>query len=172
MDMNANSDRQTPTGKRNSIRNQQVIAALNILEAEDSQMRTHLLDAAVAGAILARDPADRALRHEAAAAWQSLAETLSRHVAAEEEVTSPRAGLRQEFRSPVIKGVRERLARLRKLATAVASVDFDQAADAEVRRGARPLCAIAVDLDDLIDSDERQLFPFLQRSLFAHAARK
>ncbi len=170
--MNAISDRPTSADKRAATRNQRVMTALNILSAEDSHMRTHLLDAAVAGAILARDPADRALRHEAAAAWQELAATLSHHVATEEEVTSPRAGLQRNYLKPVIKGVRERLARMRGLATTVASVDFDRAGDAEVRRGARALCAIAVDLDDLIDSDERHLFPFLQRSLFAHAARK
>ncbi|HVA80513.1 MAG TPA: hypothetical protein VNF29_06275 [Candidatus Binataceae bacterium] len=133
-------------------------------------MRSHLLDAAVAGAILARDPADRALRHEAAQAWQSLAATLSHHVAAEEEMAARWVKSKREIPNRPIVGARERLARLRGLAATVSGVDFARAADADARRGARALCSLAMDLDDLIDSDERELFPLLQRSLFAHRA--
>ncbi|HUY27449.1 MAG TPA: hypothetical protein VMV27_08525 [Candidatus Binataceae bacterium] len=166
--MSAITNRQAPVGKRSASRDRQVIAALNFLEAEDFQMRSHLLDAAVAGAILARDPGDKALRHEATQAWQSLAATLSHHVAAEEAMAAKWVKSKSDTPKRVIVGARERLARLRGLAAAVSGVDFARAADSDVRRGARALCSLAMDLDDLIDSDERELFPLLQRSLFAH----
>lgn len=145
---------------------------LEAIETQNSQSVAPLLDAAVAGAILARDPGDRTLRREAALAWRWLEPALSDHVASEEEMTSRRVGSERVLPQPLLDGVRERLARLRLLATTVAGVDFDRAGDTEVRRGARALCAIAVDLDDLIDRDETQLLPILQRSLFTHVLPK
>jgi hypothetical protein len=87
-------------------------------------------------------------------------------------VTSSKVGLKRQLSQPIVKGVRERLTRLRALEATVVGIDFEHADDTQVRRGARALCAIAVDLDDLIDSDERHLFPFMQRSLFARPAGK
>lgn len=170
--MNTMTDRDDPAVHRRANHRSQAIAALSSLEAEDSQMRTHLLDAAVAGAILARDPADRSLRREAAREWKSLAATLLHHVTTEEAVTSLKVGLKRQLPRPLVKEVRERLGRLRALTLTVEGVDFEHADDAQVRRGARALCAIAVDLDDLIDSDERHLFPLMQRALFGHPERK
>jgi Hemerythrin HHE cation binding domain len=141
-------------------------AALSELGREDSELRDHLLDAAVAGATLARDPADRELRDEAALAWKALASGVAHHLASEDELVLPWAASQHAVRAELINRARDRHRKLQRLAKAVAAVSFEQGRNAEVKRAARALLQLAVHLDDLIDGEERELFPILRRSLF------
>jgi iron-sulfur cluster repair protein YtfE (RIC family) len=161
-----------PRGKRvASKRSAPTRAALSELGRLDSALREHLLDAAVAGATLARDPADRDLRRDAAQTWKALASGVARHLASENELVLPWAESQHSVPAGVMSRARERHRKLQRLAKTVAAVSFEKARDAEVRRAARALLQLAVHLDDLIDGEERELFPILQRSLFgAHRA--
>lgn len=141
-------------------------AALSELEREDSAIRDHLLDAAVAGATLARDPADPELRAEAARTWQALAAGVARHLASEDDLVLPYAASQHNVPPAVMNRARERQRKLRRLAKTVAAVEFESASTPAVKRAARALLRLAVHLDDLIDGEERELFPILQRSLF------
>jgi Hemerythrin HHE cation binding domain len=146
-------------------------AALSELGRQDAALRDHLLDAAVAGATLARDPADRELRREAAQTWKALASGVARHLASEDELVLPWAASQHSVPAEVMNRARERHRKLQSLAKTVAAVSFERGRDADVRRAARALLQLAVHLDDLIDGEERELFPILQRSLFgAHRA--
>jgi hypothetical protein len=140
-------------------------AALSELGRQDSALRDHLLDAAVAGATLARDPADRDLRREAALTWKALASGVAHHLASEDELVLPWAASQHAVPVKVMNRARERHRKLQHLAKTVAAVSFERARNPEVRRAARALLQLAVHLDDLIDGEERDLFPILQRSL-------
>src|SRR6266849_11125139 len=63
--------------------------ALARLSGEDSELGKHLLDAAVAGAIVARQPSDTILRAEAAEAWNSIKPVIVNHLARQEEIILP-----------------------------------------------------------------------------------
>jgi hemerythrin-like domain-containing protein len=145
----------------------QVRAALTELEGEDTAMQAHLLDAAVAGATLARDPGDRELRGEAERAWKALESVVSHHLTSEDDVLLPWAASQKAVSRGLVAKARERHRKLRRLAKTIASVSFQSGRDAEVKRAARALLSLAVHLDDLIDGEERVLFPVLQRTLFA-----
>ncbi len=60
--------------------------ALARLSGEDSELGKHLLDAAVAGAVVARQPSDTILRAEAAEAWNSIKPVIVNHLARQEEI--------------------------------------------------------------------------------------
>jgi iron-sulfur cluster repair protein YtfE (RIC family) len=140
-------------------------AALSELGRQDSALRDQLLDAAVAGATLARDPSDRELRHEAARAWKALASGVAHHLASEDDLVLPWAASQDTVPAQVMNRARERHRKLKSLAKTVAAVSFERARNPEVKRAARALLQLAVHLDDLIDGEERELFPILQRSL-------
>ncbi len=146
-------------------------AALSELGRQDSALRDQLLDAAVAGATLARDPSDRELRQEAAQTWTALASGVAHHLASEDDLVLPWAASQHTVPAQVMTRARERHRKLRSLAKTVAAVSFERARNPEVKRAARALLQLAVHLDDLIDGEERELFPLLQRSLSgAHRA--
>ena len=58
----------------------QVETAVARLSNEDSKLGEHLLNAAVAGAVIARQPADTILRAEAAEAWNSIKPVIDHHL--------------------------------------------------------------------------------------------
>src|SRR5438445_8446010 len=60
--------------------------ALARLSGEDSELSKHLLDAAVAGAVVARQPSDTILRAEAAEAWNSIKPVIVSHLARQEKI--------------------------------------------------------------------------------------
>ncbi len=143
-----------------------VETALARLSYEDSKLGERLLlDAAVAGAVVARQPSDTILRAEAAEAWNSIKLVIARHLASEEEVVLPWAKLRGDFPADLILRAHEQHLRLRHLAETVGAASFLTGTDEEVVRAGTALTAFAVCLDDLIDGEERDLFPMIQRSL-------
>jgi hypothetical protein len=140
-------------------------AVLSQLEREDATIGALLLDAAVAGAVVARHPSDTEFRREAERTWRTLEPLISHHLKSEEEEVLNWAE-DHNFPSEVIERARERHQKLRRLVRTVASIGFTQRPDAQVQKAGRALCALAVHLDDLVDGEERVLFPMLHRKLF------
>src|SRR5215469_13845194 len=66
-----------------------VEVVLTRLSHEDARLGERLLNAAVAGAVVARQPADTILRAEAAEAWNSIKPVIVHHLASEEDVVLP-----------------------------------------------------------------------------------
>ncbi len=147
-----------------------VEAALTNLSYEDSKLAKRLLDAAVAGAVVARHPSDAILRAEAAEAWNSIKPVIMHHLASEEEIVLPWAKLRENFPPDLILRAQEQHLRLRHLAEAVDAASFIAGTDEEVVKAGTALTAFAVCLDDLIDGEERDLFPRIERSLLAETS--
>jgi Hemerythrin HHE cation binding domain len=142
--------------------------ALARLSGEDSELSKHLLDAAVAGAVLARQPSDTVLRAEAAEAWNSIRPVIVNHLARQEEIILPWAKMRPDFPFDLILRAHEQHLRLRHLAETVDAASFIGGPDEEVVKAGTALTAFAVCLDDLIDGEARDLFPMVQRSLLAN----
>ena len=143
---------------------------LRRLSHEDAKLGALLLKAAVAGAVVARQPSDTMLRAEAAEAWNSMSQVIAHHLASEEEVIIPWAKLREDFPRDLIVRAREQHCRLRCLTDTIDRTSFITGSDTDVAVAGGALTALAVFLDDVIDSEERDLFPMLQRSLFAEGS--
>ena len=144
-----------------------VEAALIHLSSEDSKLGRRLLDAAVAGAVVARYPSDTLLRAEAAEAWNSIKPVIVHHLASEEEVVLPWAKMREDFPFDLILSAHEQHLRLRHLKESVDAASFIIGTNEEVIKAGTALTAFAVCFEDLIDGEERGLFPMVQRSLLA-----
>src|SRR6267154_1007258 len=144
--------------------------ALARLNSEDSELSKHLLDAAVAGAVVARQPSDTILRAEAAEAWNSIKPVIAHHLSSEEEIVLPWMKSQQNFPPDLILRTCEQHIRLRELARVVDAASFIMGSDEEVTKAGTALTAFAVCLDDLIDGEERDLFPMIQRSLFGETS--
>ena len=147
-----------------------VEAALERLSFEDSKLAARLLDAAVAGAVVARQPSDALLRAEAAEAWNSLKPVIARHLASEEEVILPWAKMREDFPFDLILSAHEQHLRLRHLTESVDAASFITGTDEEVVKAGTALTVFAVCLDDVIEGEERGLFPMIRRSLLAESS--
>ena len=141
--------------------------ALARLSNEDSKLGESMLNAAVAGAVVARQPADTILRAEAAEAWNSLGLVIVPHLASEEEIVLPWARMREDFPADLIMRTQEQHLRLRHLAATVDAASFITGTDEEVVKASSALTAFAAFLDDLIDAEERGLFPMIRRTLRA-----
>jgi Hemerythrin HHE cation binding domain len=146
-----------------------VEAALARLSLEDSKLGERLLNAAVAGAVVARQPADTILRAEAAEAWNSIKTVIAHHLTSEEDVVVPWMRSRRDFPPDLILRTCEQHLRLRELARTVDAASFITGTDEEVTKAGTALTAFAVCLDDLIDGEERDLFPMIQRCLFGES---
>jgi hypothetical protein len=142
-----------------------VEAALTRLSTEDSKLGERLINAAVAGAVVARQPADTILRAEAAEAWNSIKPVIAHHLSSEENIMLPWMRSRENFPNDLILRTCEQHQRLRALARTVDEASFITGTDEEVTKAGTALTAFAVCLDDLIDGEERDLFPMIQRSL-------
>jgi hypothetical protein len=149
---------------------ERVEATLSRLSNEDSKLGERLINAAVAGAVVARQPADMILRAEAAEAWNSIKPVIEHHLASEENIVLPWMKSRENFPHDLILRTCEQHLRLRELARVVDATSFITGSDEEVTKAGAALTAFAVCLDDLIDGEERDLFPMIQRSLFSGVA--
>jgi Hemerythrin HHE cation binding domain len=165
-------------GNRNSTRahrkitdaDAQVASTLTELEDEHARLRMSLLDTAVAGATLARDPSSPELREEAARAWSAMDSIISHHLLSEDDVVIPWAEHQGNVPPRLLQRARERHERLRRLAKTLKKASFATDSEADVARAGKALLAFAVHLDDLIDGEERELFPILHRSVFSAVA--
>jgi iron-sulfur cluster repair protein YtfE (RIC family) len=141
--------------------------ALSRLGSEDSKLGERLINAAVAGAVVARQPGDTILRAEAAEAWNSIKPVIAHHLKSEENIMLPWMRSRENFPADLILRTCEQHHRLRELALTVDATSFITGSNEEVAKAGTALTAFAVCLDDLIDGEERDLFPMIQRSLVA-----
>jgi response regulator of citrate/malate metabolism len=137
------------------------------LNREDSQLRSCLLDAALAGLRLARGPESPELRRDAARIWATIEPILSHHLEAEDSELLPWLDRQGGLSPEGGRKVHECHHRLRKLMGAIAKTDTDRLTDADMRDAGRALSGLAVYLDDAIDDEQRRLFPTIQRALFA-----
>jgi iron-sulfur cluster repair protein YtfE (RIC family) len=151
----------------NNVTTARVEAVVSRLTDEDLKLSERILNAAVVGAVVARQPADTILRAEAAEAWNSIKPVIVHHLDREEEIVVPWMESRGNFPPDLIVRAREQRMRLCNLARIVDSASFITGSDEEVTKAGTALTAFAVCLDDLIDGEERDLFPMIQRSLYA-----
>lgn len=137
------------------------------LNREDSRLRSYLLDAALAGLRLARNPESRELRSDAAQIWAVIEPILSHHLDAEDSQLLPWMDQQGRLSPEVGRKVRECHDRLRTLIGAIVNTGADHLTETEARDAGRALSGLAVYLDDAIDDEERRLFPTIRKALFA-----
>jgi hemerythrin-like domain-containing protein len=137
------------------------------LSAEDVKLSLPLLNAAVSGVILGFNPDDAQMRRLAAKSWKRLKPLLSRHLTSEDESVIPWAETQREFPRAKVEKFKKRHEELRSFVQTINSVDFETGERADVSRAGKALCRLAVRLDDLIEGEERELFPMLRRFLMA-----
>ena len=143
----------------------EVEAALARLGHEDLKLGERLLKAAVAGAVVARHPGDTVLRAEAAEAWNSMKQNFAHHMECQKDVVLPWLKSLENFPSDLILRADEQRKRVCDLARSVDAVSFITGSNEDVAKAGTALTAFAVCLDDLIDGEERDLFPMIQRCL-------
>jgi hypothetical protein len=148
----------------------QVEAVLARLSNEDTKLGERLVNAAVAGAVVARQPGDILLRAEAAEAWNSIRPVIANHLTCQKDIVLPWAESRKNFPPDLILRAREQRTRLCGLVKTIDAVSFITGTNEEVAQAGTALTAFAVCLDDLIDCEERDLFPMIQRSLFGESS--
>jgi hypothetical protein len=136
------------------------------LNREDSQLRSCLLDAALAGLRLTRNPESRELRRDATRIWAAIEPILSHHLEAEDSELLPWLDRRSRLSPEVGRKIRECHDKLRTLIGALAETGADHLTEAQARAAGRALSGLAVYLDDAIDDEERRLFPTIQKALF------
>lgn len=137
------------------------------LSREEYRLEMPLLDAAVAGVILGFKPSDRQMRIQAERCWAILRPQLNHHLLSEDETVLPWAELAGGLPDQVMDRVKRSHSEVRSLASKLNGVSFEKDRDKDVAVAGKALCALAVKLDDLIDSEEMRLLPALRRMLFA-----
>lgn len=141
------------------------------LNREDSQLRSRLLDAALAGLRLERNPESPELRRDAAQLWATLEPVLSHHLDAEEKELLPWLEGQGGLALAAGDKIRAYHDRLRKLVGTMANAGAARLTDAQAREIGLALKGLAVGLDDAIDDEERRLFPSIRKALFSVARR-
>jgi DNA-binding response OmpR family regulator len=136
------------------------------LNREDSKLRSRLLDAALAGLRLERNPESRELRRDAAQLWATTEPILSHHLDTEDNELLPWLKQHGSLSPEAGRKVRAYHDRLRTLIGAMANAGSDRLTEPQAREVGRALSGIAVSLDDAIDDEERRLFPTIRRALF------
>ena len=139
------------------------------LNREDSQLRSRLLDAALAGLRLTRSPESLELRRDAVQIWAAIEPVLSHHLSAEDKELLPWLDQQGGLSSEVGRKVRECHVKLRTLIGAIVNSGTERLTGAEARDVGRALSGLAMYLDDAIDNEECKLFPTIRRALFASA---
>ncbi len=137
------------------------------LNREDSELRSHLLDAALAGLQLTRHPESQEFRREATKVWGAIEPVLSHHLAAEDTVMMLAWLERYGRISPeMLSRIRECHQKLKQLAGAIETSHLQSVTEEAAVEVGRALCGLAVCLDDVIDSEEHRIFPAIHKALF------
>ncbi len=137
------------------------------LSREEYRLAMPLLDAAVAGVILGFKPSDREARVQAQRCWEILKPQLNQHLLSQDETVLPWAKGAGGLSSEVIDRIKKSHREMHSLIGKLIGVSFEEDPDKVVAAAGKALCALAVKLDDLIDSEEVRLLPALRRTLFA-----
>ncbi len=136
------------------------------LNREDSQLRSCLLDAAIAGLRLSRNPESPALRHDVAQIWGLMGPILSHHLEAEDSQVLPWLDKNQRISHETVLRIQRCHDRLHALISTIAKADPANLTSAQSRELGQALVTLAMTLDDAIDDEERRLYPALRRALF------
>jgi CheY-like chemotaxis protein len=136
------------------------------LNREGSQLRSRLLDAALAGLRLARNPESPELRRDAAQIWAAIQPILSHHLDAQDGQLLPWLVQQGRLSAEAGRKVREFHDRLRTLMGAMVDTGAERLTEAQARDAGQALSGLAVYLDDAIDNEECRLFPTIQKALF------
>jgi DNA-binding response OmpR family regulator len=136
------------------------------LNREGSLLRSRLLDAALAGLRLARNPESPELRRDAAQIWAAIQPTLSHHLDAQDGQLLPWLVQQGRLSAEAGRKVREFHGRLRTLMGAIADTGAGRLTEDQARDAGQALSGLAVYLDDAIDNEECRLFPTIQKALF------
>ena len=136
------------------------------LNREDSQLSSRLLDMALAGLRLERDPESLELRRDAAKLWVSIEPILSHHLDAEDKELLPWLEQQDARAADAGRKIRAYHDRLRTLIGAMANAGANRLNEVQAREVGRALSGLAVTLDDAIDDEERRLFPTIRKALF------
>ncbi|HKN15066.1 MAG TPA: hemerythrin domain-containing protein [Candidatus Binatus sp.] len=137
------------------------------LSREEHGLGIPLLDAAVAGVILGFKPSDREMRTQAQRCWETLKPRLNQHLLSEDETVLPWAEDAGGISPEAMDRIKRNHLEMRSLISKLVGVSFEEDPDKVVSVAGKALCALAVKLDDLIDSEEMRLLPALRRMLFA-----
>ncbi len=137
------------------------------LSREEYLLGMPLLDAAVAGVILGFKPSDREMRTQAQRCWELLKPRLNQHLLSEDETLLPWAEGEGGISAGVMDRIKKNHREIRALIGRLIGVSFEEDPDKVVSVAGKALCALAIKLDDLIDSEEMRLLPTLRRMLFA-----
>ena len=137
------------------------------LSREEYSLGMPLLDTAVAGVILGFKPTDREMRTQARRCWEILKPQLNQHLLSEDETVLPWAEGAGGLSAEVMNRIKKRHREMRSLIEKLIGVSFEGDPDKVVAVAGKPLCMLAVKLDDLIDIEEIRLLPALRRMLFA-----
>ena len=137
------------------------------LRREEYDLAMPLLDAAVAGVILGFKPSDRAMRTQAQRCWETLKPQLNQHLLSQDETVLPWARNAGGLSAEVVNRIKMSHREMRALIGKLTGVSFEEDPDKVVSVAGKALCALAVKLDDLIDSEEMRLLPALRKMLFA-----
>ncbi|MBV8135158.1 MAG: hemerythrin domain-containing protein [Deltaproteobacteria bacterium] len=160
------SDKQ-PGGQRSDQIEAGIARLYQELNREDSQLRSCLLDAAIAGLRLTRSPESLDLRRDAAQIWAVIEPILSHHLEAEDTKLIPWLNQRQPLSRETRRRIQRSHSRLRTLIAMIGQANADRLVTAHARDAGRALVNLVMDLDDAIDDEERRLFPALRKALFA-----
>ncbi len=136
------------------------------LNREGSLLRSRLLDAALAGLRLARNPESPELRRDAAQIWAAIQPTLSHHLDAQDGQLLPWLVQQGRLSAEAGRKVREFHDRLRTLMGAIVDTGAGRLTETQARDAGQALSGLAVYLDDAIDNEECRLFPTIQKALF------
>src|SRR3984957_9394741 len=137
------------------------------LSRQEYSLGIPLLDAAVAGVILGFRPSDRAMRTQAQRCWETLKPQLNQHLLSEDETVLPWAKTAGGLAPEVVKQIKKSHREIRSLIGSLIGVSFEEDPDKIVSVAGKALCALAVKLDDLIDSGEMRRHPEFRRMSFA-----
>jgi Hemerythrin HHE cation binding domain len=141
------------------------------LNREDSQLRSYLLDAALAGLRLTRNPESPELKRDAARIWAAIEPILAHHLKAEDDELLPWLDRQGPLSADAGCRLREYHGTLRTLMGIIAGSGKDNLTEIEARQAGKALSGLAVCLDDAIDDEERRLFPTIRKELFGIAPR-
>lgn len=136
------------------------------LVREDAKLKLPLLDAAVAGVVLSFKPDHVEMRLQASRAWAQLEPILSNHLLSEKKLV-PWAETMPDFPHEVLERIERRNASLSHLVSKIEHVNFEKDPDQAVADAGAALAVLAVQLDDLIESEELNLLPTVSRAMFA-----
>jgi hypothetical protein len=156
-----------PAGKSPDQTEAGIVRLYQELNREDSQLRSCLLDAAIAGLRLTRNPDSLDLRRDAAQVWAVIEPILSHHLEAEDTEVIPWLNQREPLSIETRRRIQRSHSRLRTLVAMIGEADADNLVTSHAHAAGRALVNLVMDLDDSIDDEERRLFPALRRALFA-----